>query len=513
MCGIVGVISLRSNGFMYNDVDLFEELLVLDTLRGLDSTGAFSVDSQRNVNSVKIASHPHHLFACDEWKSWRGRANSIGRILIGHNRKATKGSVNSDNAHPFHVNNIMLVHNGSLREDHKKSYKDVDVDSHALAHAFAEKGAENVLPNIDGAFALVWWDIEKERLFAVRNDERPLALVRTDELLVIASEPWMAHALLARKGKKVISTIDIEPGNLFEFKLNGQYSVSDIKLKEPTTYEGYTVRHYQHGGAHHASSVSGGKSATECGTGQEGLKGSSCSTTGQKTTSPSAQTALTLVKTNPPSTSPQSGGKDVIPDDNNGHVPCDDYPKDKRVLVKFYESKLSESKQFNILKGKALEPGGAEIDVLAYQRVETLSGAKLHEVLSGPVLVTVVKHSASVCGRSIYVRDITIPDTVEVHNGRITAHEWNYVLAHCKCKACDAKIYEEEQFFTGITRKANNKLVVTCPDCIEDKLIGDFKYEFNQSRLAAVQATVAKREELAGRTGNGTEGSGSPTLH
>jgi glucosamine 6-phosphate synthetase-like amidotransferase/phosphosugar isomerase protein len=63
MCGIVSIISKRQGGFWHADLELFEGLLILDTTRGLDSTGVFCVDSARQVGFMKVASHPFNLFA------------------------------------------------------------------------------------------------------------------------------------------------------------------------------------------------------------------------------------------------------------------------------------------------------------------------------------------------------------------------------------------------------------------------------------------------------------------
>ena len=60
------------------------------------------------------------------------RVISKGKALIGHNRKATVGSVNNATAHPFVVgDSFAMVHNGTLRNH--KALADTVVDSEALA--------------------------------------------------------------------------------------------------------------------------------------------------------------------------------------------------------------------------------------------------------------------------------------------------------------------------------------------------------------------------------------------
>lgn len=517
MCGIVSVISKRQGGFFTGDLEMFESLLILDTLRGLDSTGVFCVDSARQVGFMKVASHPFHLFATQEYPSWRQKAINSGRILVGHNRKATQGSINSRNAHPFHSGKIILVHNGTLRGDHKKDYAPVDVDSHALAIAFDEKGAENVIPTINGAFALIWWDIEKNRLFAVRNDERPLSIVETDEAYYVLSESWMALQLLAKQGKKVTNVIDIDPGKLYEFKIGGQHEVRDIEVQKDYwtnyNYQSHTGRSakVQHGGATRASSVQSGKSEPASTTSQT-----------RTTTSPSDTkpgTALTLVKktdSQEAAGEAQTGNGDRAQQaiiDAAQHVNHPDFQQGRPLLVKFYEMKLSANGGYYLCRGKSCEPATDEIDVLAYVKVASIPDGEQIKFLNKPVETTIVKYVSSSCGPSIYVKELNIPKLVDVHNNQITETEWQYVTTYCKCKACQASIYDEERPYTSVSRKPNNVYSVTCADCVEDSLKGDVKYEFNQNRLASVQAHLGKRDAASGSDVGPTQAAGTTTLH
>lgn len=513
MCGIVSIISSNPSGFFQKDLEIFENLLVLDTLRGLDSTGVFSVDTARNVNIMKVASHPYHLFACEGWKKWRGKAVSNGRILVGHNRKATQGSINSKNAHPFHENNIVLVHNGTLRQDHKK-LADVDVDSHAICHAINEKGVENVIPHLQGAFALVWWDIEKNSLFAVRNDERPLSIVKTDTAYYMLSEPWMALQLLAREGKKVVETFDIKPGQLYEFKIGGNYTVTQIDLKEPD-WTNYTKQYGQ--GNCHVGRVR-----------QSGVQ--TPSVEGPKPTQTSGSTSATSVQTGNPVTTTggttshsnltlvKSGERPPgMPDEHTGHVDCEEFPRGSEVQVKLYEMKPSGDGKWYTMRGKVSEPGKPELDVIGFERAAVINeGGKVVAMTNGQCVATVIKHTESLCGRSLYVRNVSPAGaSVHVHNANITEREWNYVLHEGKCKQCGSKITEYDQLYTSVSRKPNNKLSITCPDCIEDKLIGEYKHEFTQNRLATLQAWEFERHTSDGtiKSSPATAAASSPTLH
>jgi hypothetical protein len=475
MCGIVGLISRRSNGFFGVDLDILEGLLVLDTLRGLDSTGVFSVDHNRNVNYMKVASHPYHLFACEDWAKWRAKAVSSGRIVIGHNRKATQGEIKSANAHPFHENNIILVHNGTLRGDHKKM-ADTEVDSHALCHAFNEKGAENVIPTINGAFALVWWDIEKNKLFAIRNDERPLNIVVTDNAYVLCSEAWMAGVLLDRQHIKVQEVIVIEPGVLYEFSIGGAYTTKPVPLYTTPVVERQVSSQFPK------------------------PNGGALSVVRNPTTQTSATNAATT-------------GDDVPKIGPEGHVACLDYPNGIEVLVKLYEMQLSNNKAYYICRGKTIEPDSEAIDVVGYLRAAALGDGEQMHFLENPVLAKVFKHTSSTCGRSLFVNGLHLPKTLKVHNGNLSQHEWDYVVTGCKCQKCQAVIYDEEREYTSVSRRTGNKIVATCADCVEDTLTGEYKHAFTQDRLASLQEYERVRQEALSRAFDDTSPSSSASLH
>src|SRR5438876_957633 len=110
MCGIVGVVS--KDGGMYSlQKDIFEEMLYADALRGMDSTGVFSVTRKNQVKVVKQAVEPGLFLKTKSYASFKDGLNSKTQFMVGHNRKATVGDVVSKNAHPFVKDGIVLVHN------------------------------------------------------------------------------------------------------------------------------------------------------------------------------------------------------------------------------------------------------------------------------------------------------------------------------------------------------------------------------------------------------------------
>src|SRR6266852_5194032 len=140
MCGIVGIICKDKKGLFAFDREIFEEALIADSIRGLDSTGVFGVSMENEIHLVKQAIDPITFFKSQAYKEWGNKVPRF-RAIVGHNRKATTGTITSQNAHPFREGNIVLVHNGFVFGA-KDINSEVEVDSHALCHGFATKGAK-----------------------------------------------------------------------------------------------------------------------------------------------------------------------------------------------------------------------------------------------------------------------------------------------------------------------------------------------------------------------------------
>ena len=181
---------------------MFETLLWLDTLRGEDSTGIFAIDNIGNVGIAKQVGTGESFLGTDTWnKKFRPELIQHGWGLFGHNRKATRGTIIDENAHPFWVDDkLVLIHNGSFNGCHK-SLADTAVDSHAIAHVLAEHGSDDIegaLKKVNAAYALIWYDTEKKRVNMIRNDQRPLSWIETSDAWYFASEKEMLEFALGR---------------------------------------------------------------------------------------------------------------------------------------------------------------------------------------------------------------------------------------------------------------------------------------------------------------------------
>lgn len=224
MCGIVGIISKRKNGFTYPDQDTFKEMLICDAIRGEDSTGIFSVLGSGNAEWVKLGAKPHNLFGTSEYTKWKEAVYSKGRAMVGHNRKATQGGITNANTHPFVFGNTVLIHNGSIDNfrsllSHREREKwGVEVDSHAAAILFARNDPEKLLGEMRGAFTFVWYNVLTKVLSFIRNDERPLYFANGQTKVYFASEAGMLQWLLNRRN--IETTIsNLKPGVLFQLNL------------------------------------------------------------------------------------------------------------------------------------------------------------------------------------------------------------------------------------------------------------------------------------------------------
>lgn len=230
MCGIVGMISKQGQIWGDHD-DLFEEMLLVDGVRGLDSTGAFAVYGKNEVEIVKQAVNPGVFIETNAWKDFKGAINRRGRILVGHNRKATVGSVNTKNAHPFVDKDIVLVHNGYIGNS-KSIDASKEVDSETIVTALdKEKNYLEGLRSLVGAFAIVWYNHRNKTLYITRNKERPMWYAQGTSMFYFASEGMMLHWLLSRRNFAHDRPVFMEENAVLEITLN-PFTIKEAKIPE-----------------------------------------------------------------------------------------------------------------------------------------------------------------------------------------------------------------------------------------------------------------------------------------
>ena len=230
MCGLVLVLSKKSSGFSADQRDLFTTLLFVDTLRGKDSTGAALITNMGNVVMAKQEGPAQNFIDTPEYEKLAQKAWDCGWAMIGHNRAATRGVINDENAHPFIVDDkIVLVHNGTFHGDHKK-LKDTAVDSEAIAHMLAEHAPEEALRKIDAAYALIWYNVEEKSINFIRNNQRPLWYAETADTIIVTSEESIMRFGMSRH-------------NMTAMKDHGPYLLKDHNFVQFTLQEDKSTRH------------------------------------------------------------------------------------------------------------------------------------------------------------------------------------------------------------------------------------------------------------------------------
>ena len=206
MCGIVGFITTETKVGEIDRARFLKQALIIDTLRGDDSTGVFGVghepffDDGSAYYVKQVATGPEFVESKAYWEQMYDV--SPYRCVVGHNRAATVGAVDVAGAHPFQVGHITLVHNGTLTNANvlpspMNSLDGVTVDSHAIAHNLNIHSVEEVVENLYGAFALVWHDARDDSVNVVRNNKRPLhfSMGQSGKTLFFMSEGEMLHLL------------------------------------------------------------------------------------------------------------------------------------------------------------------------------------------------------------------------------------------------------------------------------------------------------------------------------
>lgn len=212
---------------------MFKELLIIDSVRGEDSTGVAFINRANETLIAKAVGDPFQLIDGRHFMAGMRQAN---KCIIGHNRWATTGKVNRKNAHPFDFPSLVGVHNGTLRNKYKlEKHMDFDTDSEALYYNIGQFGLEKVMPEVDGAYTLVWYDKDGGSINFLRNKERPLfyTFSADKKQLFWASELWMLMGVLWRKDVKCakIEELPVDMHLSFDIPASGK------EFDEPVTQE------------------------------------------------------------------------------------------------------------------------------------------------------------------------------------------------------------------------------------------------------------------------------------
>lgn len=240
-------------------------MLKFDTVRGPHSTGIARVDMNNQVQVVKGTGTPWHLSKAKQAEYYNDTAKDADevkgnfKVLMGHNRWATVGAVNEENAHPFQQYHITGAHNGTLDAytDYRLEHMDrFETDSEGLFYNIATQGLKEAIGKAGGAWCLAWWDSDKTTFNLLRNNERPLFYTWNDKgkTLYYASENWMLDVALARCGIKRGEIFELPEDVHYSFDLESGGGFSyDKETRETVKGWTYPVRNF--------TVVGGGKSA------------------------------------------------------------------------------------------------------------------------------------------------------------------------------------------------------------------------------------------------------------
>lgn len=196
MCGHIGVFG----NLTAPDLKFFRNGLVADYVRGVHSTG-MAACTPSDVAIHKLAIDPINFLDLSKVKS---SINVTQHALIGHNRQATKGKINSVNAHPFQHGSITLVHNGTLTNQWQLEKlfdaPSFDTDSELICWLIDNYELGSVIKSLEGAFALVWWDSNDNSINMINNGEREFNIAVDKDTVYWGSEAKMLDWLLHRAG-------------------------------------------------------------------------------------------------------------------------------------------------------------------------------------------------------------------------------------------------------------------------------------------------------------------------
>lgn len=203
MCGLCGI---AGRGITSKDLDIFQNLLTVCSVRGQEGTGVAAIDTLNNSIRIEKSIWNSGVFLIEqENKRRRGIFGSLRPdIYVGHCRAPTTGDVTISNTHPFDTGRYVSAHNGTLVSG--RFNKSSKTDSQLL---FEEMEGKSIVDSLQGlssfdAFAVSIYDKKFKKLHLSRNKRRPLSFVVLKDRAVVywASELSMLRFVLDREGEK-----------------------------------------------------------------------------------------------------------------------------------------------------------------------------------------------------------------------------------------------------------------------------------------------------------------------
>lgn len=254
MCGIIGIFNGEKSGL--SQMKLSEFMLagcITGVLRGMDSTGMYQVKKDK---AVRLFKQP---VDGGTFAQMRGTQRLIKDVpetsaTVIHHRAATHGVVSLENAHPFEHEDenryLVGVHNGGVANfNRKEDGLDFQVDSDWLYYRIFRDGPEKALSELTGnpAYALVWYDQDKDRHYIASNGQRTIAFafIKNKNIMLVASEHAHLYWLASRYELELEETV-WHPNDDVIYEFNTEdlraYKTARIPKKSYPVHTGSTSR-------------------------------------------------------------------------------------------------------------------------------------------------------------------------------------------------------------------------------------------------------------------------------
>lgn len=247
MCGLVGWLTAEKGSDSYDRRKFIDQALIMNTVRGGDSTGVFVVENHWKHGETPVSnwrkqcSGGYEFIISPEYKAlWHAAKAMDYKYCVGHNRSATSGGVVIEAAHPFTEGPITLVHNGTVKKEYQAD-KELANDSHEICWKLSTNSTESVIKELDGAFALIWHDARDDSLNFVRNAQRPLHMAKAagNDTIYFASEAEMLYWLDKRLTLKLQNIVSMKPAHWLKFTPDSLMVpvVKQVELYSPKVFQ------------------------------------------------------------------------------------------------------------------------------------------------------------------------------------------------------------------------------------------------------------------------------------